>query len=252
MGQKVHPNSFRLGVNRSWASRWFSKKGYASLLHRDITLRKAIKERLNDSGIAKIEIERQVGSVKVHIFTSKPGIIIGRQGAAIEELRTELSARFGEKIEVNIIEVKKPDLDAQLIAENIASQIERRLPYRRAVKQGMARAIENGLVGVKIRIAGRLNGADIARSEIYKEGNIPLHTLRANVDYATVMAKTTFGAIGVKVWTYKGDIFGYGDEEAKAAADQDFLAETSKRKTRKKPAAEETGRLEKELTKKAA
>ena len=251
MGQKVNPISFRLGVNKTWSSRWFSgKRDYADILHRDITLRRALNARLKDSGVAKIEIERKTGEVIVNIYTSKPGIIIGRQGAAIEDLRNELSLRFGEKIEVNIVEVTKPDNEAQLIAESIASQIERRMPYRRAAKQSISRTMEGGTVkGIKIRIAGRLNGADIARNEIYKEGNVPLHTIRADIDFASIAAKTTYGAIGIKVWIYKGEIFMNDTNTAdKKASNDNFLAASRK----KKPAEEEAGRLEKELTKKAA
>ncbi len=249
MGQKVHPIAFRLGVNKTWSSRWFSKKGYAHMLHRDITLRRAIKERLKDGGIAKIDIERSANSVKVNIFTSKPGIIIGRQGAAIEDLRKELLNRFGDKIEVNVMEISKPDIEAQLIAESVAEQIERRMPYRRASKQAVIRGIENGLIGIKIRVAGRLNGADIARNETFKDGNIPLHTLRADVNYGCATAKTTYGAIGIKVWTYRGEIFdGAVDIEAKRADDKDWLAKSRKGKSTTK---EEVGRLEAELTKKA-
>jgi small subunit ribosomal protein S3 len=249
MGQKVHPKSFRLGVNKSWSSRWFSKKDYAHLLHRDITLRAAIKERLKDSGISQVEIERSRGSVKINIFTSKPGIIIGRQGAAIEDLRQELTHRFGETIEINIVEVRKPDIEAQLIAENIADQISRRLPYRRASKQALIRGMEGGLIGVKIRVAGRLNGSDIARDETFKEGNIPLHTLRSDVDFGTATARTTYGAIGIKVWTYKGAIFA-GDTTSKQAENQDWLAESRKGHKAKKD--EGAGRLAAELTEKAA
>lgn len=240
MGQKVHPKSFRLGVNKSWSSRWFVKKGYADVLHRDLTLRRAIAARLPDSGIAKVEIERTTGQVKVHIFTSKPGIIIGRQGAAIEQLRSQLSAQFGEKIEVNIVEVAKPDMDAQLIAESIAGQIERRLPYRRAAKQTITRSMENGLLGVKVRVAGRLNGAEISRDETFREGNVPLHTLRANVDYGFAFAKTMYGTIGVKVWTYSGEVFTKEEVGQKDAA---WLAEGRRAAAK----AEESGRLEAEL-----
>ncbi len=251
MGQKVHPIAFRLGVNKTWSSRWFSKKNYAQLLHRDITLRRAIKERLKDGGIAKIEIERGSGTVNVNIHTSKPGIIIGRQGAAIEDLRKELFNQFGDKIEVNVMEIGKPDLDAQLIAESVAEQIERRMPYRRASKQAVIRGMENGLIGIKIRVAGRLNGADIARNETFKDGNIPLHTLRADVNYGQATARTTYGAIGIKVWTYRGEIFnGEVDVGAQRADDQDWLAKTRKGKSGAKK--EEVGRLEGELTKKAA
>jgi small subunit ribosomal protein S3 len=243
VGHKVHPIAFRLGVNKTWLSRWFStKKDFASILHRDLTLRRALKERLKDGSVSKIEIERASGSVKVNIFTSKPGIIIGRQGASIEELRQELSLRFGEKIEVNVVEVANPDSDAQLIADNVAQQIEKRVAYRRAVRQSMGKVSEGrGVRGIKIRVGGRLNGAEIAREETFKEGNIPLHTLRSDIDYGFAFAKTTYGTIGVKVWTYKGEIFA---KEAKKEEDGSYLAES-----RKKAATDdkEKGRLEEEL-----
>lgn len=246
MGQKVNPKSFRIGGIKTWASRWFSKKNYADLLHRDITLRKAIRERLKDSGISSIEIERSSGSVKVNVFTSKPGMVIGRQGAALEDLRRDLSAQFGEKIEINIVEVRKPEKIAQLIAESVASQIERRMPYRRVSKQAVKRAMESGLQGVKIRVAGRLNGADIAREETFKDGNIPLHTLRANVELASVTANTTYGAIGVKVWVYYGEVFVKDRKVAKKEEDTSWLAESRREEA---PKEEPIGRLEEELTK---
>lgn len=241
MGQKIHPKSFRLGVIKSWSSRWFSKKNYANLLHRDITLRKAIKERLKDSGVGDIEIERSSGSVKVNVFTSKPGMVIGRQGVALEELRSDISKQFGDKVEINIIEVKKPEASAQLIAESIADQISRRMPYRRIAKMAVKKGMEAGLLGIKVRVAGRLNGADISRDETFKEGNIPLHTIRADVDYGEVPAATTYGQIGVKVWTYKGEIFASDESDEKKARDREWLAE-NRRATK-----EEKGRLEVEL-----
>ena len=248
MGQKVNPKSFRLGTVSSWASRWFApRREYAAVLHRDITLRRAIEERLVDSGLSRIEIERTSNDVKVHIFTSKPGIIIGRQGASIEELRADLSHRFGERIEVNIVEIKKPDADAKLIAENIARQIERRMPYRRIAKMAVTRAMENGLQGVKVRVAGRLNGADISRAEFFKEGNIPLHTIRADVDYAMARANTTYGVIGIKVWTCRGEVFDKG-----AALSNDNASWLAESRKPKKEAAEEKGRLEEELIQHAA
>lgn len=243
MGHKVHPVAFRLGVNKTWQSRWFSgKKEFANNLHRDITLRRALTARLKDSGVANIEIERAAGSVKVNIHTSKPGIIIGRAGASIEELRQELSLRFGEKIEINVIEVANPEANAQLIAENIAQQIEKRVAYRRAVRQGMGKSMESGrgiVKGVKVKIGGRLNGAEISRTEVFKEGNVPLHTIRADVDYGFSAARTTYGTIGVKVWVYKGEIFA---KEAVKADDANWLA-ASKRKAKQ----EDSGRLEEEL-----
>lgn len=244
MGHKVHPIAFRLGVNKTWLSRWFStKKDFASILHRDITLRRALKERLKDGSVSKIEIERAAGNVKVNVFTSKPGIIIGRQGTLIEELRQELSLRFGEKIEVNVIEIPNPESDAQLIADSVAQQIEKRVAYRRAVRQSMGKVSDGrGVIrGIKIRVGGRLNGAEIAREETFKEGNIPLHTLRSDIDYGFAFAKTTYGTIGVKVWIYKGEIFA---KEVTKEEDGSWLAES-----RKKAANDNKGkgRLEEEL-----
>ena len=243
MGQKVNPKSFRIGVIKSWSSRWFSKKDYANLLHRDITLRKAIKERLKESGIGEIEIERSSGNVKVNVFTSKPGMVIGRQGIALEELKSDIEQQFGDKIEINIVEVSKPDAFAQLIAESVANQIERRMPFRRAAKQAVKKGMEGGLRGIKIRVAGRLNGADISREETFKDGNIPLHTIRADVEYGEIPARTTYGQIGVKVWVYKGEVFTKDTASAQHEEDQSWLAESRKDSSQK----EEKGRLEKEL-----
>lgn len=245
MGQKVHPKSFRLGTIKSWGSRWFSKKNYATLLHRDITLRRAINERLKESGVGSIEIERNSGNVKVNVFTSKPGMVIGRQGVALEELRQDLNIQFGDKIEINIVEVNKPEANAQLIADNVVNQIERRMPFRRVVKQSVKKGMDAGLRGIKIRIAGRLNGADIAREETFKDGNIPLHTIRADVEFSSVSACTTYGQIGVKVWTYCGEVFAKDNKSAKREEDTNWLAES--RKTAKEE--ETSGRLEEELSK---
>ncbi|MCF7836698.1 30S ribosomal protein S3 [Candidatus Gracilibacteria bacterium] len=243
MGQKVNPKSFRLGGIKSWSSRWFSKKNYANLLHRDITLRKAIKERLKESGIGEIEIERSSGSVKVNVFSSKPGMVIGRQGIALEELKKDIEMQFGDKIEINIVEVAKPDSVAQLIAENVANQIERRMPFRRVAKQAVKKGMESGLRGIKVRVAGRLNGADISREETFKEGNIPLHTIRADVDYGEIPAKTTYGKIGVKVWTYRGEVFLRDATVVQRKEDQSWLAESRKDKS----VSKERGRLEEEI-----
>lgn len=248
MGQKVHPKSFRLGIIKTWSSRWFSHKNYADLLHRDITLRRAIKERLKESGVGEIVIERSTGSVEVNVFTSKPGMVIGRQGVALEELRHDLGQQFGDKIEINIVEVPKPDTNAQLIAENVAGQIERRMPFRRVAKQAVKRGMDSGLRGIKIRIAGRLNGADISREETFKDGNVPLHTIRADIDFASTPARTTYGAIGIKVWTYRGEVFG-DEDTAEHAENQNWLAESRRGKDAPKD-EEPVGRLEAELTQK--
>ncbi len=208
MGQKVNPKSLRIGIITSWHSKWFaSRKNYAKKFHADLELKKVIRDKLKSAGITKIEIERSAKKVIVNIHAAKPGLIIGRQGIAIEDLRDMLSKKFGEVIDVNIHEIPQPDLSAALIAEMVALQVEKRVAYRRAVKMGIKKAIEAGAKGVKIQVSGRLNGVEISRSEIFKEGNIPLHTLRANVDYALMPANTTYGVIGVKVWIYTGLVF---------------------------------------------
>jgi small subunit ribosomal protein S3 len=208
MGQKVDPKLIRLGITSRWPSSWFATKTlYKDLLHRDIALRQYIHKLLPDAGIANIEILRSNKQVSINIHSAKPGIIIGRQGASIEKLRTDLSAKYHDQIEVNIVEIKKPDLSAQVVADSIAGQVERRISYRRAAKQAVGKAIDAGAVGVKVRVSGRLNGVEIARSEFFKEGNIPLHTFRANVDYARSTSRTTYGAIGIKVWIYKGNLY---------------------------------------------
>jgi small subunit ribosomal protein S3 len=217
MGQKVNPNGFRLGITGTWPSTWFAgKKKYGALFRQDVLIRKFIQARVKDAGISRIEIER-TKKVSVTIHTSKPGIIIGKQGAAIEELRKDMEKEFGESFEVNIREVRTPDMDAYVMAETIRGQIERRMPYRRAVKMSIEKAMQAGSLGVKVRISGRLNGADIARSELFKDGNVPLHTLRANVQFAVAHAATTFGTIGVKVWIYKGMVFKQVQEVQSAA-----------------------------------
>ncbi|KKW39250.1 30S ribosomal protein S3 [Candidatus Peribacteria bacterium RIFOXYC2_FULL_55_14] len=207
MGQKVNPNGMRLGITHSWPSTWFaSGRKYRDLLVQDVRIREHIKKRLKEAGISSIEIERSK-KTSITIHTSKPGVIIGKQGAAIEELRKDLEKAFGGSFEVNIQEIRNPDGDAEVIAETIQGQIQRRMPYRRAAKMAMEKAIQGGAKGIKILVAGRLNGADIARSELFKEGNIPLQTLRADVQFARRHAVTTFGTIGVKVWIYKGMVF---------------------------------------------
>lgn len=208
MGQKVNPKSLRIGVTNSWSSKWFAgKKDYAKKFHADLELKKFLREKLKSAGVVTIEIERSTKKVVANINAAKPGLIIGRQGVAIEDLKDSLTKKFNENIEVNIHEVSQPDLSAILIAETVGVQIEKRVAYRRAVKLGMKKAMEAGAQGVKIQISGRLNGVEISRSEIYKEGNIPLHTLRADIDYVHLPAHTTYGVIGVKVWIYKGLVF---------------------------------------------
>jgi small subunit ribosomal protein S3 len=206
MGQKVHPVGFRLGVIKTWESRWFSKKNYAALLHEDIKIRKIVKERLMHAGVAKIEIERAGQKAKINIHTARPGIIIGKKGAEVDKLKKDLEALTGKQIYINIQEIRRPELDAQLVAENIALQLERRIAFRRAMKKAVTSALRLGAQGIKITCAGRLAGGEIARTEWYREGRVPLHTLRADIQYGFFEAKTTMGQIGVKVWIYKGDV----------------------------------------------
>lgn len=208
MGQKVNPISLRIGIINTWDSKWYAdRKDYAKHLHNDLALKAFIRKKLSSAGVDKIEIERSAKKVVVNIHASKPGLIIGRQGVAIEDLRVDLSQKFNENIQVNVIEIAQPDLSARLLAESVAVQIERRIAYRRAVKMSIQKAMEAGAKGVKIKVGGRLNGVEIARREFFKEGNIPLHTLRADIDYSEARANTTYGVIGIKVWIYKGLVF---------------------------------------------
>ncbi len=206
MGQKTHPYGFRLGYNKTWRSRWFADADYAKLLHEDLRLRKALKTRLSHAGVAEIDIERTANKIRVNIFSARPGIIIGRKGAEVDKLGAELRSVYGQDIHINIQEIQRPEIEAQLIAESIASQLVRRITFRRAMRRSMENALRFGAQGVKIRCSGRLNGAEIARSEWYQEGRLPLHTLKANIEYGFAEAFTTYGAIGVKVWIYKGEL----------------------------------------------
>jgi small subunit ribosomal protein S3 len=207
MGQKVNPNGMRIGITHSWPSTWFARgKKFRELFLQDVQIRRYIGERMKDAGISQIDIERSKKTTVV-IHTSKPGVIIGKQGAAIEELRKDLERRFGGSFEVNIQEIRNPDADAFVIAETIQGQIQRRMPYRRACKMAMEKAMQSGALGIKISVSGRLNGAEIARSELFKSGNVPLQTLRANIQFATRHAVTGYGTIGVQVWVYKGMVF---------------------------------------------
>ncbi|HXG21170.1 MAG TPA: 30S ribosomal protein S3 [Methylomirabilota bacterium] len=218
MGQKVHPKGFRLGILEGWESRWFAEKEYASLLHDDIKVRNFIKKRLHHAGIAKIEIERAANKAKINIYTARPGIVIGKKGAEIEKLKAELAKQTEREVYLNIHEVRRPDLDAQLVAENVALQLERRVAFRRAMKESVARAIRMGAQGVKVRCSGRLAGAEIARTEWYREGRVPLHTLRADISYGLAEAKTTYGVIGVKVWIFRGEVLTREEEQQKISA----------------------------------
>lgn len=208
MGQKVNPIGFRLGVIRTWDSRWYAKgKQYQVNFREDYRLRKFIKDKLKHAGVAKIEIERAANKVKIIISTARPGVVIGKKGTGIDALRAEIQALTTNEVFVNIQEVRKPDLDAQLVAENIALQLEKRISWRRALKKALAAAVKGGVRGIKIRVSGRLDGAEIARSEWYNEKSVPLHTLRADIDFGTAEALTTYGLIGLKVWIYRGDVY---------------------------------------------
>src|SRR5687767_7012679 len=206
MGQKTHPKMFRLGVIESWDSKWYSRHDYAKLLHEDFRVKKFLKSRLYHAGISKIEIERAANKAKINIHTARPGIVIGKKGAEIEKLKEEIAKLTNRETYINIHEVRRPDLDGQLVAENVALQLERRVAFRRAMKESVSRAMRMGAQGVKIQCAGRLGGSEIARTEWYREGRVPLHTLRADVDYGTATAVTAYGTNGVKVWIFKGEI----------------------------------------------
>ena len=213
MGQKVHPYGFRLGYNKNWLSRWFSKKDYPAFVHEDNTIRKFVKKNLYHAGISKIEIDRAGGKIRIIVHTARPGIVIGRKGTEIEKVRGDLKQRFGREFTVEVNEIRRPEIDAQLVAENIALQLERRVAFRRAMKRTVGLSRKFGAEGIKVSCAGRLAGAEIARSEWYRDGRVPLQTLRADIDYGYAIAKTTYGVIGVKVWIFKGEIL---DQEVEA------------------------------------
>jgi small subunit ribosomal protein S3 len=206
VGQKVNPVGLRIGVIRDWESKWFAGKDYSTLLHEDIKIREYISKRLNDASVSKIEIERAANRVNVTIHTAKPGMVIGKGGTEVEALRKALNQLTGKRVHINILEIKRADLDAKLVAENIARQLENRISFRRAQKQTIQRAMRAGAQGIKTQVSGRLGGADIARAEHYSEGTVPLHTLRADIDYGTAEADTTYGKLGVKVWIYRGEV----------------------------------------------
>ena len=207
MGQKTHTRGFRLGVTKTWSSRWYAPKGtYQKQVQQDLFIREEIKKKLAHTGVAKIEIERAAGKVVINIFTSRPGLVIGKKGAGIDSLRLDLQKKIEDEVTINIREVRKAEIDAQLVAENVASQLVRRMHFRRAMKKAVQSALTLGAAGIKIQCAGRLGGAEIARREWYREGRVPLHTLRADVDYGFAEARITYGVIGVKTWIYKGEI----------------------------------------------
>jgi small subunit ribosomal protein S3 len=206
MGQKVHPTGFRLGFNKTWRSRWYAEKDYAKLLHEDVALKKELKKRFAHAGVSRVDIERAANKLKISIFTSRPGIIIGRKGQEVDKLKQEIQKRSGKEVFINIQEILKPELDAQLVAESVALQLEKRIAFRRAMRKAVDAALRFGAKGIKVRVSGRLNGAEIARSEWYLHGQLPLHTLRADIDYGLHEAKTSFGQIGVKCWIFKGEL----------------------------------------------
>ncbi len=214
MGQKVSPIGFRLGVTKTWDSRWYAKREYTKLLHEDLKIRKFLKKRLYSAGISKIVIERAANKAKVYVHAAKPGMVIGKRCAGLESLKADLSRITSNDVFLNIIEVRKVDTDAQLVAENIGAQLEKRVSFRRAMKKAMTQALRAGAKGIKINCAGRLGGAEMARSEFYREGRVPLHTLRADIDYGFAEARTTYGAVGVKVWIYKGEVIP-GEEDSR-------------------------------------
>ncbi len=217
MGQKVHPVGFRLGVIRTWNSRWFAEKDYAKLLHEDIQIRKFLKTRLYNAGISRIEIERTANRATIDIYTARPGIVIGKKGSEIDALRDQLQKMTGREVAINIKEVRRPEIDAQLVAENVALQLERRVAFRRAMKRAVTTAMRFGAQGIKIHCAGRLGGAEMARREWYREGRVPLHTLRADIDYGFAEARTTYGVIGVKVHIFRGEIMQQDSHERRAS-----------------------------------
>ena len=224
MGQKVNPNGMRIGIVKTWDAKWYADKDYAANLHEDIKIRAYLKKKLMTAGISKIETERVKNRLKITIHTAKPGMVIGRGGSGIEEIKTGLNDYTDKRVDINIAEIKQPDLDAILVAENIASQLERRIAFRRAMKQAVGRTMRLGAKGIKVAVGGRLGGAEIARKEYYREGSIPLHTLRADIDYGTAEAHTTYGRIGVKVWIFKGEVLPEKKESRNARSHKDTNA----------------------------
>src|SRR6188768_181881 len=206
MGQKTHPTGFRLGIIKTWSSRWFETKNYAKWLHEDLKLKSFIKKKLNHAGVSYIEIERAANKAKINIHTARPGIVIGKRGAGVETLKKEVQALTDNEVFLNIVEVRKAETNAQLVAENIATQLERRIAFRRAMKKALTTAMKFGAKGIRVRCAGRLGGSEMGRVDGYREGRVPLHTLRADVDYGQAEARTTYGVIGVKVWIFKGEV----------------------------------------------
>jgi small subunit ribosomal protein S3 len=230
VGQKVHPYGFRLGFNKTWRSRWYSDRDYAKLLHEDLALRSDLKKRFAHAGVSRIEIERAANKLKIDIHTSRPGIIIGRKGAEVDKLKEEIKRRTSREVFINIQEIQKPELDAQLIAESVAMQLEKRVAFRRAMRKAVESALRFGARGIKVRVSGRLNGAEIARSEWYLHGQLPLQTLRADLDYGFAEASTTYGQIGVKTWLYKGERL-----EPRVGREEDYRREMPPRDRERRP-----------------
>jgi small subunit ribosomal protein S3 len=221
MGHKVHPIGIRLGISKDWNSKWYAnKRDFAGYLAGDLKVREMLRKRLAAAGVSRIQIERPAKTARVTIHTARPGVVIGKKGEDIEKLRRDVSAIMGVPVHINVAEVRKPELDAQLVAESIAQQLERRIMFRRAMKRAVGNAMRLGALGIKVNVAGRLNGAEIARSEWYREGRVPLHTLRADVDYGFAEAHTTYGVIGIKTWIYKGEIFDYSQVGQEKAEEQ--------------------------------
>jgi small subunit ribosomal protein S3 len=218
MGQKVHPTGFRLGITTDWTSKWFAEgRDYADLLNNDLQVRDYLKKRLKNASVSKIEIARPARNARITIHTARPGIVIGKKGEDIERLRNDVSQMMGIPVHINIEEIRKPELDAALVAEGVAQQLEKRIMFRRAMKRAVTNTMRLGAQGIRISVAGRLNGAEIARTEWYREGRVPLHTLRADIDYATAEAHTTYGVIGIKVWIFKGEVFDQASAEQEEA-----------------------------------
>ncbi len=233
MGQKIHPTGFRLSVQKNWLSKWYANSNsFANMLKEDIKVRSFLSKKLKHASVGKVLIERPSKNARITIFSSRPGVVIGKKGEDIEMLRTELQKRMGVPVHVNIEEIRKPEIDAQLIADNIAQQLEKRIMFRRAMKRAMQNAMRLGAKGIKIMSSGRLNGIEIARTEWYREGRVPLHTLRADIDYGTAEAKTTYGIIGIKVWIFKGELL--GKNEANLTSNSGNTPDTDKNKTAKK------------------
>jgi small subunit ribosomal protein S3 len=243
MGQKIHPTGFRLSVLKNWSSKWYANRAdFPVMLQEDIRVREYLKKKLAHASVGRITIERPSKNARFTIYTSRPGIVIGKKGEDIEVLRGELQKRMGVPVHVNIEEIRKPEIDAQLIADNIAQQLEKRIMFRRAMKRAIQNAMRLGAQGIKIMSAGRLNGIEIARSEWYREGRVPLHTLRADVDYGTSEAQTTYGAIGIKVWVFKGEVMGRSEQPVSSIAPTDQVPESDVEQNKKRPAAKSTSK----------